>query len=210
VIGDDVQIQATDGTVNELSQTNVLAAKGKETKTVELSTQNTNNLMSHAKALMGLYYMKSDGIPAEVLPGFYLGSIGAAFNRKVLEEHKIEHILCCCDGVKAVHPTVFSYKVLKLLDKPDEDITRYFEEASDFIHDVLSKGQKVLVHCFAGKSRSTTIMISYLMKYHNMTAQEALELIRTKRPVAQPNIGFMSQLKKYEEKLKGTSFEKTA
>jgi protein-tyrosine phosphatase len=54
----------------------------------------------------------------------------------------------------------FTYKIYPLLDKPSEDIRRFFEEASDYIHELLNGGKKILVHCFAGKSRSTTIMIS--------------------------------------------------
>jgi len=91
------------------------------------------------------------------------------------------------------------------LDKPDEDITRYFDETAEYIHEILSKGERVLVHCFAGKSRSTTIMISYLIKYHKMTVDQALKTIREKRSVAQPNMGFLKQLRLYEKKiLEGT------
>jgi len=63
-------------------------------------------IMTQVKAIMGIHYMKNDGVSAEVLPGFYLGSIGAAFNKKHLESEKINHILCCCDGVKEAYPTV--------------------------------------------------------------------------------------------------------
>jgi hypothetical protein len=160
-------------------------------------------IYSQIKALMGVIKMKSDGIPEEILPGFYLGSIGAALNKKILEEHKIQNILCCCDGIKDAYPQLFAYKTLKLLDIPTEDISRYFEEAADYIHGVLIKEQKVLVHCFAGKSRSTTIMICYLIKYKSMTVDEALQLIRKKRAIAQPNMGFLRQLREYEKKIKG-------
>jgi len=163
------------------------------------------NLMTHIKAMMGMQYMRTDGVPAEVLPGFYLGSIGAAFNCKILQEREVGHILCCCDNVKEAYPNVFKYRMLKLLDKPDEDITRYFDETAEYIHEILSKGERVLVHCFAGKSRSTTIMISYLIKYHKMTVDQALKTIREKRSVAQPNMGFLKQLRLYEKKiLEGT------
>jgi protein phosphatase slingshot len=167
----------------------------------ELDPAKMKNLMTHIKAIMGMQYMRNDGVPAEILPGFYLGSIGAAFNRKVLQEASVGHILCCCDNVKEAFPNVFKYRMLKLLDRADEDITRYFDETAEYIHEILSKGEKVLVHCFAGKSRSTTIMISYLIKYHKMTVNQALQTIREKRPVAQPNMGFLKQLRLYEKKI---------
>ncbi len=72
----------------------------------ELDPAKMKNLMTHIKAIMGMQYMRNDGVPAEVLPGFYLGSIGAAFNRKILQEASVGHILCCCDNVKEAFPNV--------------------------------------------------------------------------------------------------------
>lgn len=50
-----------------------------------------------------------------------------------------------------------------------------------------------------GKSRSVTIAIAYLMRqYPKHTVSSALELIRTSRPIAEPNDGFMAQLELYK------------
>jgi len=65
----------------------------------------------------------------------------------------------------------------------------------------LQKGN-VLVHCFAGVSRSSTIVISYLMKKLNWSYREALEHVRKQRWVVNPNPGFVRQLKRLETKLK--------
>jgi len=147
--------QAEEGPAEEKKETEEKAVGEKK----QPDPAKVKNLMTHIKAIMGMQYMRNDGVPAEILPGFYLGSIGAAFNRKVLQDASVGHILCCCDNVKEAYPNVFKYRMLKLLDRPDEDITKYFDETSEYIHEILSKGEKVLVHCFAGKSRSTTIMI---------------------------------------------------
>jgi protein-tyrosine phosphatase len=40
-----------------------------------------------------------------------------------------------------------------------------------------------------GKSRSATIVISYLMSRHNMTATEAFNQVRRQRPEIDPNFG---------------------
>jgi len=210
--------------IDNTTNKEIAASLDERIQNSEISTQNNKQIdneleqkanaskmkkiMTQVKAIMGIHYMKNDGIPAEILPGFYLGSIGAAFNKKNLETEKIGHILCCCDGVKEVYPTLFKYKFLPLLDKPTEDITKYFEETSEYIHDILSRGEKVLVHCFAGKSRSTTIMISYLIKHHKMSVDQALDIIRSKRPVIRPNIGFVSQLRAYEKKILTNQIEK--
>lgn len=43
-------------------------------------------------------------------------------------------------------------------------LSESFEECYRFIKDGMETGTGVLVHCFAGKSRSATIVISYLMR----------------------------------------------
>ena len=58
-----------------------------------------------------------------------------------------------------------------------------------------------LLHLFsnAGISRSSTVIIAYLMKYRKMSMDDALDLVVLARPVAQPNAGFLLKLKEYEE-----------
>jgi atypical dual specificity phosphatase len=59
---------------------------------------------------------------------------------------------------------------------------------------------RVLVHCFAGMSRSATIVIAYLLVTTPMTVGEATEFVRSKRSVIRPNCGFIEQLKQYEKR----------
>lgn len=58
------------------------------------------------------------------------------------------------------------------------DISR----AVDFIHENASCGRTTYVHCKAGRGRSTTIVLCYLVKYKNMTPADALEYVRSRRP----------------------------
>ena len=59
----------------------------------------------------------------------------------------------------------------------------------------------VLVHCHKGVSRSSTYVIGYLMKKNEMSLQEALEFVKSIRPIIMPNLAFMAQLKTYEMQL---------
>lgn len=49
----------------------------------------------------------------------------------------------------------------------------------------------------AGISRSTTIVVAYVMAVTEMSSQEVLEAIRSVRPVANPNPGFKQQLEEF-------------
>ncbi|XP_078170536.1 phosphatidylglycerophosphate phosphatase PTPMT2-like [Carex rostrata] len=54
--------------------------------------------------------------------------------------------------------------------------------AVDFIYRNAVSGKKTYVHCKAGRGRSTTIVLCYLVKYKNMTPEEAFEHVRLIRP----------------------------
>jgi hypothetical protein len=48
-----------------------------------------------------------------------------------------------------------------------------------------------------GISRSTTVVLAYLVATTQMTPREALAAVRSKRSIVRPNRGFMSQLEEY-------------
>ncbi|CAD6337670.1 unnamed protein product [Miscanthus lutarioriparius] len=54
-------------------------------------------------------------------------------------------------------------------------------QAIDFIHRNASCGKITYIHCKAGRGRSTTIVLCYLVKYKNMTPATAFEHVRSKR-----------------------------
>ena len=49
-----------------------------------------------------------------------------------------------------------------------------------------------------GRSRSTSILIAYMIKYFGFSAQKAFEFIKQRRKEINPNIGFIGQLYSYE------------
>ncbi|XP_062200797.1 phosphatidylglycerophosphate phosphatase PTPMT2-like isoform X1 [Phragmites australis] len=55
-------------------------------------------------------------------------------------------------------------------------------EAADFVHRNASCGKLTYVHCKAGRGRSTTVVLCYLVQYKNMTPAEAYEHVRLRRP----------------------------
>lgn len=61
------------------------------------------------KILTAMKLVKEDGQPVEVQPGLYIGSIGAAYNKQGLEDHKITHILTCAANIKPSFPNVGSF-----------------------------------------------------------------------------------------------------
>jgi len=65
----------------------------------------------------------------------------------------------------------------------------------------LSDNKQVLVNCFAGISRSATIVIAYLMYKNKWDVYTALAYVRSKRFIINPNYGFICQLYNLQDKL---------
>ena len=79
-------------------------------------------------------------------------------------------------------------------DIPDVDLAQVLR----FIHERLSTGGSVLVHCAQGKSRSSTVVIAYIMVVMGTTATEAFGFVKERRKMAEPNPRFMEKLKEFE------------
>lgn len=157
-------------------------------------------IVQHIRMLFALKKSQSDPHPAMLLDHLYLGSIGAAMHKAALKSLGITHILIVAEKLPALFPSDFTYKTLNLSDTPEADLLSILPEAIEFISQVEAANGKVLVHCFAGKSRSSSVCAAYLMKTQGMRLAQAVEYMRSKREVVQPNLGFMLQLQTYEER----------
>jgi atypical dual specificity phosphatase len=140
----------------------------------------------------------------------YLGAYYTARDENVMRALGITHVV----NVSAIElensfesTTHYSPKYLDIYlhDLADENISIHFQDAHHFIKEALSTpGNKVLVHCRLGVSRSATIVISYLMQFNDMGLKTAFQFVCQRRPIIFPNFGFWDQLVRYECELQGT------
>lgn len=80
----------------------------------------------------------------------------------------------------------------------DNDLFLFSELVEKVIDLTMSdNNDKILFHCQAGKSRSVCMALAYLCinTKHSMTFENALELIKEKRPIVNPRHSFIEAVK---------------
>jgi protein-tyrosine phosphatase len=152
----------------------------------------------------------------ECVPGLYIGSQDAARNWDGMEVvHKkgsesqfycpgikeigISHVVNLCSEEQPFADKGIQYLNCILTDLPEQSLPALLPKPLQFIQAAISQGGKVLVHCNAGVSRSSAIIIAYLIRHQDMKYDQALDQVRTNRATAKPNIGFETQLKELEK-----------
>lgn len=144
-----------------------------------------------------------------ILPGLYISDWESSQDLDLLVSNKIKAILTL--ETRSRNPQVLetfkkaeiAYHHIYINDDPTEDIKRFFDETNQFIGSNIMNGKNVLVNCWAGISRSVTIVMAFLISrlYEqcseldvSVAVNAALIKIRDARPIANPNNGFINQV----------------
>nr|WRK65514.1 dual specific typhosphatase [Marseillevirus futianmevirus] len=95
----------------------------------------------------------------------------------------------------------FPRYIIEAMDSSRTNIEPALRPVANFIQKSLDSGLNVLVHCAAGISRSSTIVIAFLMLRRGMTYDSALAFVQSKRKCVDPNPGFRRQLEELNDRL---------
>ncbi|KAH6567481.1 hypothetical protein BASA62_006111 [Batrachochytrium salamandrivorans] len=138
--------------------------------------------------------------PLPIVSDFlYLASCHAA-TRRYLKLHNITHVIRLGWGFPTycTHSDGVEYHDFPIMDSPTVNIRFLFEETTTIIEAARLGGESVLVHCHAGVSRSSTIVLAYMIKYMKMPLDVAWNTAYKIRPIIRPNSGFAEALQQYE------------
>lgn len=124
---------------------------------------------------------------SKIIPNLFLGDIKDARNGKY-------------DVILNVSETPISRKNIRCINIPMIDdekfmIDKYFKITDSIINNAIQNKLKILVNCHMGISRSSTIVIHFLMKKFNINKNIAYNYVKNKRNIIYPNEGFWKQLK---------------
>ncbi|OBZ83296.1 Dual specificity protein phosphatase Mpk3, partial [Choanephora cucurbitarum] len=153
---------------------------------------------------------------SEIIPGFlFVGpEIETEEQAKALDERHIKRVLNmaeeCHDEGLASRSIVY-HKISARDTLEMKNIELVMMEAVCFIEEAKKHHEPIYVHCKAGKSRSITAILAYLVTSERWTLKRAYRHVIKARPNMSPNIGFISELMKMEGKVHGrvSSFMET-
>ncbi|KAI1235591.1 Dual specificity protein phosphatase 22-A, partial [Lamprotornis superbus] len=112
----------------------------------------------------------------------------------------VTHILSVHNHAKPVLEDM-TYLCISASDSSSQNLLQHFKECIQFIHECRLGGGGCLVHCLAGVSRSTTILVAYLMTVTELGWESCLAATKAARSYVSPNFGFQQQLQEYESTL---------
>ena len=157
----------------------------------------------------------------------YIGSGIQAKNWRIIRDLKITHIINASVEHECVFKDEIKYLHIKLEDNYTENIYKVFNKSIQFIDDAFEKYYSdlakinnkengnngggldnstsniqppvIMIHCNLGISRSSTVLIAYLMSRYKLCLFSAFKYVKDKRLQIAPNYSFLRQLKQFEE-----------
>lgn len=216
---DEVAIQeAIDGKNGTATHVNLEEDGGKsQTTTAEVTLRTPKTANSAARRTS--FYDTVDA--AEILPYLVMGNLASARNPGFLKGKHVGFILNLTTEGEAAGRRADNREMgieqlqVEIEDDEDEDISGHFDVCFEFIRrakvtqastDDKKKhvpAKRVLVHSNYGLSRTSAIVLAYLMKEKQWTIREANEHLKKCHSSAKPNDGFLVQLLRYEQELHG-------
>ena len=175
----------------------------------ESDENNVNQKQQLTDALIVMKMVQIDGLAYQINPFLFIGSIGCAYNQEELMRHEITHIICATPKAKEMFTQTITYHRIDIEDTLQEDITPILHPFLVYVDSIRSNNErnKVLIHCFQGKSRASSLCVAYIM-HCAIRDQErlfneddirdlfcsSLDIVRTCRAIVCPNDSFRRQI----------------
>ena len=149
----------------------------------------------------------------EIIPHLYISNWDTSNNKDVIIKNNINAVITLETRQKSSEIINFyklygvDYIYINIGDDPNENIYQYFNFTYDFIKKYIKQHKNVLVHCYAGISRSSTIILNYIIKDQYLNnintykekpedvVNHVLSYSKQRRYFINPNNGFLEQLK---------------
>ena len=134
----------------------------------------------------------------KIIDNVYLSNLYSAHDLNLIKQNNIKTVVCLLDqpmpNIYDPSITFFSFVVADNINSKKQMI----ELAKKIYYIITTTDDNILIHCWAGISRSVTVIIFYMIKYRKFRYHEAYNYIKKIKWDVGPNSGFVEELKKIE------------
>ncbi len=140
----------------------------------------------------------------EIIPRIWLGNRYAAADTDFIRQHNITVIVNATKNLPfALGVDTYKYRVPVDDNLEEVEIKNMGKWSAEIVYKVLDqykKGATILVHCAAGMQRSAAIVAMLLIVIKDMTTNEAIEYVRSRRRIAFfPGANFKRSIQHFEQ-----------
>ena len=138
----------------------------------------------------------------EIEPYLYLGAV-AAINEKTYQTFNIQKVISIMNSERELNevkkaleecPYPVDHTCIILLDNGRDPIEDHFTSVTQELKAAVKNKVPTLIHCFAGISRSATLVAAYLCHSRGYNYDQALKYLKERRGVVDPAFGFIAKL----------------
>jgi hypothetical protein len=132
-----------------------------------------------------------------IMNGLYLGSSYNAYDWNFLISNNINVIINLTHEIDNFYQNYprFTYYKYRIHDNNIDDIEPILRDSYTVLNRHIDQGDRVLVHCFMGASRSASVVIYYLMNKHNFRYEQAKNYVISQRPLVNLSFRFDQTLR---------------
>lgn len=144
-------------------------------------------------------------IANEIVPRLWLGNKHAAANESWLQQHNITVVFNCTKTLPFAESVRRMYRVPVDDNLEAEEIANLGSWAAETQVKLIREykaGRTILVHCHAGMQRSAAVMAMFLITMYGMSADQAMDFVKSKRPVAFfPSANFERAIRQWDAEM---------
>lgn len=97
------------------------------------------------------------------------------------------------------HHSVPLPAILPLTRPLQDSLLRRLEDVLETLHAEVSAGQPTFVHCYSGKDRTGLALTAYLIRFHGLDIEAAIDQVRAVRPIAMSAPGYEATARRFAE-----------
>jgi protein-tyrosine phosphatase len=123
----------------------------------------------------------------EIIPGLWLGNRTAALDPQFLTRERISTVFNCTKDIPFHSLAKKRYRISVDDNLQEEEIRNLELWSYEIVYKMgqeYKSGSPILVHCAAGMQRSAACVVMFLIVLKNMTPDQAIAYVKSKRPVA--------------------------